>query len=149
MISINYPEPTFRIKEEDEETFIFDTVRRRWLVLTDEEWVRQNFIGYLIQVMKYPASLIAIEKEIYLGELKKRFDILVYNTNHQPWMLVECKSPEIRMDTPVLEQVLRYGISVPADFLVITNGNTNSVAVLSLLIFITNCNYLCVKFNDS
>jgi len=124
MISINYPEPTFRIKEEDEETFIFDTVRRRWLVLTDEEWVRQNFIGYLIQVMKYPASLIAIEKEIYLGELKKRFDILVYNTNHQPWMLVECKSPEIRMDTPVLEQVLRYGISVPADFLVITNGNT-------------------------
>jgi len=124
MISINYPEPTFRIKEEDEETFIFDTVRRRWLVLTDEEWVRQNFIGYLIRVMKYPASLIAIEKEIYLGELKKRFDILVYNTNHQPWMLVECKSPEIRMDTPVLEQVLRYGISVPADFLVITNGNT-------------------------
>jgi len=124
MISINYPEPTFRIKEEDEETFIFDTVRRRWLVLTDEEWVRQNFIGYLIQVMKYPASLIAIEKEIYLGELKKRFDILVYNTNHQPWMLVECKSPEIRMDMPVLEQVLRYGISVPADFLVITNGNT-------------------------
>jgi len=124
MISINYPEPTFRIKEEDEETFIFDTVRRRWLVLTDEEWVRQNFIGYLIRVMKYPASLIAIEKEIYLGELKKRFDILVYNTNHQPWMLVECKSPEIRMDMPVLEQVLRYGISVPADFLVITNGNT-------------------------
>ena len=124
MISINYPEPTFRIKEVDEETFIFDIVRRRWLVLTDEEWVRQNFIGYLIQVMKYPASLIAIEKEIYLGELKKRFDILVYNTNHQPWMLVECKSPEVRMEMPVLEQVLRYGISVPADFLVITNGNT-------------------------
>lgn len=124
LIAINYPEPTFRIKEENDETFIFDVIRRRWLVLTEEEWVRQNFISYLIQVMKYPAALIAIEKEIYLGELKKRFDILVYNTNHQPWMLVECKAPEIKMDTPVMEQVLRYGISVPADFLVITNGNT-------------------------
>lgn len=124
MILIEYPEPTFRIKEKNDETFIFDTIRKQWIVLTDEEWVRQNFISYLVQVMKYPASLIAIEKEIYLGELRKRFDILVYNSFHQPWILVECKSPEIKMDTPVLDQVLRYGISVPADFLVITNGNS-------------------------
>jgi hypothetical protein len=124
MITIEYPEPTFRIKEENDETFIFDAIRKQWLVLTDEEWVRQNFIQYLVLVKKYPASLIAIEKEIYLGELKKRFDILVYNNLHQPWMLIECKAPTIKMDMPVLEQVLRYGISVPADFLVITNGNT-------------------------
>ena len=124
MITIEYPEPTFRIKEENDETFIFDPIRKQWLVLTNEEWVRQNFIQYLVQVKKYPASLIAIEKEIYLGELKKRFDILVYNNLHKPWMLIECKSPDIKMDMPVLEQVLRYGISVPADFLVITNGNT-------------------------
>jgi hypothetical protein len=124
MIFIDYPEPTFRIKEENEETFIFDPIRKQWLVLTDEEWVRQNFVQYLVQVKKYPASLIAIEKEIYLGELKKRFDILVYNSLHQPWMLIECKSPDIKMDMPVLEQVLRYGISIPADFLIITNGNT-------------------------
>lgn len=124
MIIIEYPEPAFRIKEENEETFIFDSIRKQWLVLTDEEWVRQNFIQYLVQVMKYPASLIAIEKEIYLGELRKRFDILIYNSHHQPWMLVECKSPDIKMDMPVLEQVLRYGISIPANFLVITNGNS-------------------------
>jgi len=124
MITVNYPEPSFRIKEENDETFIFDSIRRRWIILTEEEWVRQNFVSYLVQVMKYPGTLIALEKEIYLGELKKRFDILVYNRNHQPWLLVECKSPEIKMDTVVLEQILRYGISVPADFLVITNGDT-------------------------
>ncbi|MGC4039190.1 MAG: type I restriction enzyme HsdR N-terminal domain-containing protein [Chitinophagaceae bacterium] len=123
MISINYPEPTFRIKEENGETLIFDSVRKRWIVLTDEEWVRQNFISYLIQVLNYPATLIAVEKEIYLGELKKRFDILVYDKQHQPWMLIECKAPEIKMDSTILDQVLRYGISIPADFLVITNGN--------------------------
>jgi hypothetical protein len=124
MIPVNYPAPSFNIKEENGETVIFDPIRRRWIVLTEEEWVRQNFVSYLIQVMKYPVTLIALEKEIYLGELKKRFDILVYNSNHKPWLLVECKSPEIKMETIVLEQVLRYGIRVPADFLVITNGNT-------------------------
>jgi hypothetical protein len=123
MIPVNYPAPSFNIKEENGETVIFDPIRRRWIVLTEEEWVRQNFVNYLIQVMKYPVTLIALEKEIYLGELKKRFDILVYNSNHKPWLLVECKSPEIKMETIVLEQILRYGISVPADFLVITNGN--------------------------
>jgi len=124
MIPVIYPEPAFRIKEENGKSFIFDLIRKQWIFLTEEEWVRQNFVNYIIQVMKYPASLIAIEKEISLGELKKRFDILVYNSNHQPWLLVECKAPEIKLDKPVLDQVLRYGISVPASFLVITNGST-------------------------
>ena len=124
MITINYPEPSFRIKKEDGQTFLFDPLRKRWLVLTEEEWVRQNFVSYLINVQQYPAALIALEKEIYLGELRKRFDILVYNRHHQPWLLVECKSPEIKMDEPVLAQALRYGISIPSAFLVITNGGT-------------------------
>ena len=123
MIPVNYPEPSFQIKEENDETFIFDSIRKRWLFLTEEEWVRQNFVSYLVRVMKYPATLIALEKEIYLGELKKRFDILVYDNNHKPWLLVECKSPDIKMEAIVLEQILRYGISIPADFLIITNGN--------------------------
>lgn len=72
---------------------------------------------------KYPAALIAVEKEILLGELKKRFDILVYNKEYQPWMMVECKAMEIKLDEMVLEQVLRYNISVPVEFMVITNGN--------------------------
>lgn len=124
MITVVYPEPAFRIREENGKRFLFDAIRRQWIVLTEEEWVRQNFINYLVSVLNYPAAMIAIEKEISLGELKKRFDILVYDRFHQPWLLAECKSPDIMLDNPVLEQVLRYGISIPAKFLLVTNGNT-------------------------
>ncbi|MEI9943045.1 MAG: type I restriction enzyme HsdR N-terminal domain-containing protein [Chitinophagaceae bacterium] len=87
-----------------------------------EEWVRQNFIQYLIQVKKYPSSLIALEKMIELGELKKRFDILVYDTDHKPWMIVECKASSVELNETVLHQLLRYNISMPAEYLIITNG---------------------------
>jgi hypothetical protein len=91
-------------------------------VLTEEEWVRQNFVSYLISELNYPSTIIAIEKEIVLHELKKRFDILVYNKEHQPWMMIECKAPEVALTEEVLQQVLRYNISVPVEFMVITNG---------------------------
>lgn len=120
---ISYPEPDFRIKKEEGKEFIFDVFRKKWLVLTPEEWVRQNFVQYLLQIKKYPASLIAIEKEIKLGELKKRFDVLVYDTNHQPWMMIECKAAEVKLDEGVLQQALRYNISLPVQFIIITNGN--------------------------
>jgi hypothetical protein len=123
MLRIHFPEPAFRIKKEGEKEFIFDVSRKKWLLLTPEEWVRQNFVQYLIQIKKYPASLIALEKEIQFGELKKRFDILVYDTNHQPWMMIECKAAAIRLDDDVLQQVLRYHVSVPVSYLVITNGD--------------------------
>lgn len=123
MIAVNYPEPSFRFKKEDGKEFIFDTIRKVWLFLTEEEWVRQNFIQFLVQEMKYPVSLIALEKEIQLGELKKRFDILIYDKDHQPWMLIECKGPGIKLEDPVLQQILRYNISVPVSFLIITNGD--------------------------
>lgn len=122
MLAINYPEQKFKMKKVAGKNFIFDTLRKRWLLLTPEEWVRQNFIQYIIQVKKYPASLIAQEKLIRLGELKKRFDILVYDKNHFPWMMIECKAPEIKLDVSVLQQLLRYHISVPTGFLIITNG---------------------------
>ena len=122
MIKVNYPEPVFRIKEENGKEMIFDFIRKQWLLLNEEEWVRQNFIQFLTQELKYPLELIAVEKEIQLGELKKRFDILVYDPDHKPWMLVECKGGEISLDEEVLYQVLRYNISMPANFLVITNG---------------------------
>jgi hypothetical protein len=123
MVIINYPEPDFRIKNENGKEFIFDTLRKKWLVLTPEEWVRQNFVQFLIKTKSYPASLIAMEKEIQLSELKKRFDILVYDNNHQPWMMIECKAAEIILDDAVLQQVLRYHSSVPVEYIVITNGN--------------------------
>ena len=120
---MNYPEPVFRFKEENGKELIFDFIRKQWLLLSEEEWVRQNFIQFLVQEMKYPMELMAVEKEIQLGELKKRFDILVYDRNHQPWMLIECKAGKISADEKVLMQVLRYNISIPANFLVITNGH--------------------------
>ena len=123
MIRIQYPEPEFRIKKENDKDFIFDTMRKKWLLLTPEEWVRQNFIQYLVKVHNYPATLIAIEKEILLGEMKKRFDILVYDKSHQPWMIVECKSMEVILNENVLHQALRYNISVPVPYLIITNGS--------------------------
>jgi hypothetical protein len=123
MISIAYPAFPFRIKEEEGREFIFDELRKQWLRLTPEEWVRQNFLQYLVQVKKYPASMVAIEKEIRLGELKKRFDILVYDVQHSPWLMVECKGMDVPLTEMVLQQALRYNMAVPVQYLVITNGH--------------------------
>ncbi|HEY6503952.1 MAG TPA: type I restriction enzyme HsdR N-terminal domain-containing protein [Chitinophagaceae bacterium] len=123
MINIHFPEPSFRRKKESGKEYIFDPLRKKWLLLTPEEWVRQNFVRYLIEVMQYPSALIALEKEIWLGELKKRFDVLVYNRDHQPWMIIECKAETVTLNEETLQQALRYNITVPAEILVITNGN--------------------------
>jgi hypothetical protein len=123
MIAVNFPEPVFRMKREQDVEFIFDNIRKQWLVLNEEEWVRQNFVQYLIQVLQYPAAFIALEKEIMLGELKKRFDILVYDKDHRPWMIIECKAGAVALNDATLQQVLRYNISVPVPFLAITNGH--------------------------
>jgi len=124
MIVVQYPEPQFRMKNENGKEYIFDAIRKAWLLLTQEEWVRQNFVNYLINQLKYPSTVIALEKEIWLNDLKKRFDILVYNDEHQPWMLIECKEPKVQLSDEVLQQVLRYNISVPVEYIVITNGST-------------------------
>lgn len=123
MLVIHYPEPAFQIRAKDGHELIFDPLRKKWLLLTPEEWVRQNLIQYLVRVKKYPTALIAMEKLIKLGELKKRFDILVYDQQHRPWMMIECKAPSVNLDENVLHQLLRYHISVPTGFLVISNGN--------------------------
>jgi len=123
MVVVKYPEPDFRIKKEAGKELIFDSLRKKWLLLTPEEWVRQNFIQYLLQVKGFSSNLIAVEKQIKLGELNKRFDVLIYDKNHKPWMMVECKAAEIKLDASVLEQLLRYNISIPVQYMVITNGN--------------------------
>lgn len=123
MIRIEYPPHSFRIKKENNLEFIFDELRKSWLRLTPEEWVRQNFVQYLVRVSKYPLSLIAIEKEIQLGELKKRFDLLVYDQQHEPWMMIECKAMNIDINEKVLLQVLRYNVAVPVRYIILTNGH--------------------------
>jgi len=123
MIKIDYPPYQPKIKKEKEKGKIFDEVRKKWIVLTPEEWVRQNFVQYLIQTRKISPSLIAIEKEIQLGDLKKRFDMLIYNRNTEPQLLIECKANHIELDQTVLNQILRYNISIPVPYLIITNGD--------------------------
>ena len=122
MIKIEYPTYDFKIRKEQNTEYIFDPFRKRWLILTPEEWVRQNFLQYIVEVKNYPASLIAIEKEIYLGELKKRCDVVIYNRQTLPWMIIECKEMNETLNSKVLDQILRYHIALPAIYLVVTNG---------------------------
>src|SRR5262249_6038370 len=121
MLRIEYPYHPFKIKEELDKHYIFDEIRKKWVMLTPEEWVRQNFMQYLVQVKKYPSSVIAVEKEIMLGELKKRCDIVVYKS-HRPWMIVECKEQALSLNDTVVQQILRYNISLRVKILVVTNG---------------------------
>jgi len=123
MIKIEYPKHQFKIKKENNAELIFDGFRKRWIILTPEEWVRQNILQYITAIKNYPAALIAIEKEIYLGELKKRCDIVIYNRQSLPWMIIECKEMNAALNSQVLEQILRYHITLPAIYLVITNGS--------------------------
>jgi hypothetical protein len=122
MIKIDYPTPKFRIKTEAGKDWIFDVFRKRWIQITPEEWVRQNFLQWLVQTKGIPASLIAIEKEIKLGELKKRCDIVVYKSS-VPWIIVECKEMEVKLDEAVIKQILNYNISLRVQYLIITNGS--------------------------
>ena len=123
MIKIYYPHFPFKIKEEEQgKEFVFDELRKQWVRLTPEEWVRQNFIQYLIQVKKYPASYIAVERKMLLGELTKRFDLLVFNKAARPWLMVECKALGRSLDKTVLWQALHYNLAIPVKYLVITNG---------------------------
>lgn len=122
MIHPIYPEHPFRIRNAPEKPELFDEIRKKWIRLTPEEWVRQNFIQWLIQVMKYPSSMMSVEKAIMLHELDKRFDLLVYDRNHRPWLLVECKAQTVPLTEKVLSQALRYSISKPVEYISITNG---------------------------
>ena len=122
MIKIEYPPYEPKVKTNSGKKLIFDELRKQWVILTPEEWVRQNFLQYLTQVLRYPAALIAIEKEIKLGELVKRFDILVYDKNMSPWMMVECKEMNESLNEKVLRQALRYNIQLQVPYIIITNG---------------------------
>jgi len=122
MLQINFPQHNFRIKKENNRHLIFDEVRRLWVALTPEEWVRQNFLQYLVSVKNYFPSLISVEKIIKVGELKKRYDIVVYK-NNLPWMIIECKKVNVPINTAVVEQVIRYNMALSINYFVLTNGN--------------------------
>lgn len=121
MIKIAYPEKKPAVRIDAGKEYIFCVIRKRWMTITPEEWVRQNFLLYLIEVLKYPASLIAVEKQVQLGELQKRFDIVVYR-NDIPFMLIECKEMNVPINQRTLDQVMRYNINLQASYFIITNG---------------------------
>ncbi len=123
MIKLLYPEKRPSIKTVDGRELIFCIIRKKWVLITPEEWVRQNFLLYLIEVQNYPASLIAVEKQLLLGELKKRFDIVVYRED-KPYMLIECKEMNVPITERTMEQVLRYDVKLNAAFYILTNGQT-------------------------
>ncbi|MRG48238.1 restriction endonuclease subunit R [Chitinophaga sp. SYP-B3965] len=123
MINIQFPPPDFRIQATDGQEMIFDPFRKKYVVLTPEEWVRQNFLNYLVKSLEYPGALMSIEKEMHLGELRKRCDIVIYSREAAPWMIVECKEMGVPLGLPVLEQIVRYNMALPVPYLVITNGS--------------------------
>ncbi|HQH19469.1 MAG TPA: type I restriction enzyme HsdR N-terminal domain-containing protein, partial [Bacteroidales bacterium] len=130
MIKLNLPEYNFSYRLLDNKKQIFDSVRKKYVALTEEEWVRQNFIQWLIQEKKYPSGLIAIEKEFLLNGLKKRYDAVVFNNNHKPAVLVECKAPHIAISQLVFDQAARYNIILKVPYLIITNGQKHFCSLI-------------------
>lgn len=122
MIVLPYPSYPFKIKAINGKDQIFDPFRKIWVILTPEEWVRQNLLQYLVQTLHYPSSLIAVEKEIKLGELSKRFDIVIYK-NELPWMIIECKEAKVSLNEKTMGQILQYQQVLTAQYLFMSNGH--------------------------
>jgi hypothetical protein len=123
MISIPFKKYNFKISYQADKPFIFDIIRKKNILLTPEEWVRQNFIHYLIEDLNYPKGKIAVEKEFTVNNLKKRFDLLVYDQQMQPFLLIECKSPEIKLSENTITQVTNYNSLFKSKYILISNGN--------------------------
>ncbi|GJM61624.1 type I restriction enzyme HsdR N-terminal domain-containing protein [Persicobacter diffluens] len=122
MEKLNLPSFPFRIREDQGRKYIFDPLRKKEIVLTPEEWVRQHFIQYLINSMGYPASLIALETGLKYNRIQKRSDGLVFDRNGQPFMLIECKAPSVKLDQKVVQQAATYNQTLRAPYIVVTNG---------------------------
>lgn len=122
MQKLNLPSYTFKLKSNENKTLIFDILRKKNIVLTPEEWVRQHFVHLLIKEKNYPTSLIAVEKQLIINNLKKRTDIVVFSPNGTPNIIVECKAPHIKITQDTFDQIARYNLKLDADYLIVTNG---------------------------
>ena len=122
MQQLNFPKFSFRFKNNENKISIFDVIRKRFVILQPEEWVRQHCIHYLIEFKKYPKSLINIEKELIINTLRKRYDIVVFNPDGSIHLIVECKSPTINIDQNTFDQIAQYNSALNATYLMITNG---------------------------
>lgn len=122
MQKLQFPSYSFRFKNSENKIAIFDEIRKKFILLTPEEWVRQHVVQYLLQDKNYPKSYINIEKLIKVNELNKRYDIVVYQPNGELFLLIECKAPEIKITQQTFDQIARYNLVLNAKYLMVSNG---------------------------
>ncbi len=122
MRQLNFPKYLFRFKNSENKIAIFDEIRKKFIILTPEEWVRQHVVRFLIDECNYPISLINIEKTLKINDMTKRYDIVVYNNDGTINVLVECKSTDVKISQSTFDQIARYNLSLKATILMITNG---------------------------
>ena len=119
---LNFPTYTFRFKNSENNVSIFDKIRKKFILLTPEEWVRQHVVEFLLIEKKYPKSLINVEKKVNVNGMNKRYDIVVFNSDGTIFLLIECKAPEINVDQKTFDQIARYNLILNAQYLMVTNG---------------------------
>ncbi len=122
MKNLNFPSYNFRIKNSENNTYIFDVIRKKFVVLQPEEWVRQNCIQFLINEKNFPVNLINVEKVVKINGLNKRYDIIAYNSDGSIFLIVECKAPEVKISQSAFDQIARYNLTLKASYLMVTNG---------------------------
>jgi hypothetical protein len=122
MKELNLPTYSFKIKSKEQKKYIFDSIRRKFILLTPEEWVRQNFIQYLSEEKGYPQSLMSVEHYLKVKQISFRADIAVFNRKGDPVLIVECKAPEVPVSQDHFDQISRYNIHFRVNYLIVTNG---------------------------
>ena len=122
MQKLNFKPYDFRFKNSENKVSIFDEVRKKFIILTPEEWVRQHVVRFLLEEKKYPKSLINVEKALKVNGLKKRYDAVVFSTDGNIQVLVECKAPEVKISQATFDQIAQYNMTMKAQFLMVTNG---------------------------
>lgn len=122
MQKLNFPFYTFRFKNSENKVSIFDEIRKKFIILTPEEWVRQHVVQFLLEEKKYPKSLINVEKVLKVNGLRKRYDVVVFNSDGSIFILIECKAPEIKISQATFDQIARYNMTMNSEFLMVTNG---------------------------
>lgn len=122
MQQLNFPPYTFRLKSSENKPLIFDPIRKKFVVLTPEEWVRQHTLKHLIEAYNYPLSLINVEKELRVNGLSKRYDIVIFKPDGSIRLIVECKAPKVKITQDTFDQIARYNLALKASHLMVTNG---------------------------
>lgn len=121
-LELSLPAFEYKVKRQSGAMMIYDMIRKKYVVLTPEEWVRQHVVHYLIDVKHCPPALVAVEREIDLYGLRRRFDVVVFNREATPWLVVECKAPSVALTQRVFDQAFRYNMTLTAPYVAITNG---------------------------